>query len=73
MAADLAILKCLASVEIQDRHFPVFKELGWVLATGSRRWSNSIGSWELGTCTGSYGRQRQMAVQGASPEVNGLS
>ena len=72
MAAELVIFKCLASVDIQDRHSPVVKEHGWILEMGSRGWSNDIISWDLGTGTGSYGRRRQMAVPGASPVVNGL-
>ena len=42
MKAELAIFKCMASGEVQDRHIPVVKEHIWVLETGSYRWSNDI-------------------------------
>ena len=69
---DLAILKRLDSAKVQDRHVPVFKEREGVLSTGSRGWSNNIGSWDLGTGVGSYMRRHQMDVPGASPEVYGI-
>ena len=72
MVAELAIFKCLASVEVQDRHIPVVKERGWVLASGSRGWCNDIGLWELGTGAVSYGRQHQIEVSGEIPAVKGL-
>ena len=69
---ELAILKCLASVKVQDRHGPVVQERGGILVTGSRRWSNNISSWYLGTVAGIYRHRRRMAVPGASMADNGL-
>ena len=66
MAVELAIVKCMASVEVQDRHSPVFKEHGGLLETVRRGWINDIGLWELVTGAGSYGSRRQMAVLGES-------
>ena len=72
MAAELAIFERLASFEVQDRHIPVVKECGWVLATGSRGWSNDVGSLDMRTGMGRYRRQHRMAVTGACSEGNGI-
>ena len=72
MAVELVIFKRLAIFEFQDRNSPVVEECGWLLASGSRIWSNNIGSWELGTGAGSYGHQFWMAVPEVSTACNGI-
>ena len=67
MEAELAILERLASDKVQDRHGPVVKERGGVLATGSHAWTNNIGLWDIGMGTGRYRRGRWMAVPEESP------
>ena len=62
MEAKLAILKCLTSVEVQDRHIPVVEERIGLLKTVSCGWSNNIGLWELGKSAGSHMHRLWMAA-----------